>query len=101
MKLVPRKRFFINIELALILGLCEEWMVNVVVKLPYTRFQKAGILMLGTAGVFALLTEVVRPIAEGTLKTVSKADQGSQLSRLIIHVGILALIFFIYLGVFF
>ena len=101
MNLVPRKKFFINIELALILGLCEEWMITIIIKLPYTRYQKAGILMLGTAGVFALLTEVVRPLVEGTLKTVSKADQGSQISRLVIHIGILALMFFVYLGVFF
>lgn len=101
MNIVPRKRFFITIELALILGLCEEWIVSVIVKLPYSRYEKAGLLMAGTAGMFSIVLSIVRPLAEGTLKTVSKADDGSQLSRLIIHLAILAALFFVYLAVFF
>lgn len=101
MTIVPTKRFFVNLELTLILGLCEGMMFDLVLGLKYTRFEKAGILMLGTAGVFTLVTRLIKPLAEGTLKTVAKADEGSQLSRLVIHLGILALLFFLYLEVFF
>lgn len=101
MTIIPTRRFFVNLELTLILGLCEGLMFDIVLKLPYTRLAKAGILMAGTAGVFALVTAVIRPLAHGTLKTVARADEGSQLSRLVIHVGILALLFYCYLEVFF
>ena len=101
MTIVPSKRFFVNIELTLILGLAEGVMIDVVLKLPYTRYEKAGILMAGTAGIFAIIEAIVKPLAEGTLKTIAKADEGSQLSRLVIHVAILAGLFLAYLEVFF
>ena len=101
MRIVPTRRFFVNLELTLILGLCEGILFDTVFKLPYTRYQKAGLLMLGTAGVFALITAVVKPLAEGSLKTIAKADQGSGLSRLVIHAAILGVLFFLYLAVFF
>ena len=101
MNIVPRKKFFVNIELTLILGLVEGILIDLVLKLPYTRMAKAGILMAGTAGMFAIIEAIVKPIAEGTLKTVSNADQGSQLSRLVIHLAILAGLFLAYLEVFF
>ncbi|HZV11935.1 MAG TPA: hypothetical protein VFA55_01875 [Candidatus Kapabacteria bacterium] len=101
MRLIPPKRFFINLELALILGLCEGAMFNIVLRLNYTRYQKVGLLMLGTAGVFSLVTAIVRPLAEKTLKTVARAEEGSALSRLVIHAMIIAGLFFGYLKVYF
>ncbi len=101
MRIIPPRRFFVNLELTLILGLCEGIMFNVVLRLPYTMYQKTGILMLGTAGVFALVSAIVRPLAHATLKTVAKADEGSGLSRLIIHALILGALFFGYLKIFF
>ena len=50
MRIIPSRRFFVNLELTLILGLCEGVMFNIVFKLHYTTYQKAGLLMLGTAG---------------------------------------------------
>lgn len=101
MRIIPTRRFFINLELTLILGLCEGIMFSIILKLQYTNMQKAGMLMLGTAGVFSGINALVKPLAHATLKTVAKADEGSSLSRLIIHVLILAALFFGYLKIFF
>lgn len=101
MRIIPTRRFFVNLELALILGLCEGLMFNIILKLNYDRYEKVGMLMLGTAGVFSLVTAIVRPLAEKTLKTVARADEGSTLSRLFIHALIITGLFFGYLKVYF
>jgi hypothetical protein len=101
MRIIPTKRFFINLELTLILGLCEGIMFNIVLHLHYTPYEKAGMLMLGTAGVFAGISSIVKPLAHTTLKTVAKADDGGAISRLFIHALIIAGLFFGYLKVFF
>ncbi len=100
MTIVPPNRFFVRIELTLVLGLCEAYMIDVILALPYTRIVKALILMAGTAGIFSLLTSLVEPFVKGTLKRVAKADEGSALSRLVIHATVFLVLFYGYFKIF-
>jgi hypothetical protein len=100
MRIIPPNRIFIRIELTLVLGLCEAYLIDVILRLPYTRSLKSLILMAGTAGIFALIASIVEPFVKGTLKQVAKADQGSSLSRLVIHASVFLALFYGYYMIF-
>jgi hypothetical protein len=101
MRLLPSRRFFLVVETALVLGLLEGLLIKLVYDLPYTRAQKAMLLMAGIAGVFSIVLSIARPMIDATLKHLARSDEGKRLSRLIIHGCVMLLLFWGYMAVYF
>ncbi|MDP4198284.1 MAG: hypothetical protein Q8922_05205 [Bacteroidota bacterium] len=99
---VPTRRTLVLLESGLLVGLAEGLMEDFIHRYSISPYLKALLLMVGVLGVFALAIRIIEPIVRGTLKAVSKLDQGGgAMGRIALHVVILFLIFVCYVRVFF
>jgi hypothetical protein len=99
---VPQRRSFILLESALLLGLAEGVMWNMITTLQLDSYYKALLLMIGVVGIFALAVRVLEPVIEFILEFIASLDRGGGvLVRIGLHLIVLFLIFVGYVRVFF
>jgi hypothetical protein len=102
LKAVPTRRTLVLIESGLLLGLAEGIMNEIIKSLTVSPYLKAAILMLCILCIFALAVRILEPLIRGTLKAVSKLDDGGGATmRIGLHTIILFLIFVGYVRVFY
>jgi hypothetical protein len=99
---VPQKRSLILLETALLAGLFEGIMWNLVTGLHTVVYIKALVLMVGVVGMFALAVQVLEPVIQFVLKFIAKLEAGGGvLARLGLHLLLLFLIYVGYVRIFF